>query len=111
MELEALEKLNNDLKEQGYKFSCVVWRSNYQVRGTFIFEDGSTKRKRINLDVPADITRLNEARKRITELQLALDQNKNVLPEILPWQKKFKIESSQIEVRSQEVIYKKLVAK
>ena len=73
MELEALEKLNNDLKEQGYKFSCVVWRSNYQVRGTFIFEDGSTKRKRINLDVPADITRLNEARKRITELLLALN--------------------------------------
>ena len=105
MELEALEKLNNDLKEQGYKFACVVWRSNYQVRGTFILEDGSTKRKRINLDVPADITRLNEARKRITELQLALDQNKNVLPELLPWQKKFKIESSQIEVKEAKKLF------
>ena len=99
MELEALEKLNNDLKEQGYKFSCVIWRSNYQVRGTFICEDGSTKRKRINLAIPADITRLNEARKRITALQVALDQNKNVLPKILPWQKKFTIESSQILVK------------
>ena len=105
MELEALEKLNIDLKEQGYKFSCVIWRSNYQVRGTFICEDGSNKRKRINLDIPADITRLNEARKRITALQVALDQNKNVLPKVLPWQKKFTIESSQILVKKAKKLF------
>ena len=105
MELEALEKLNIDLKEQGYKFSCVVWRSNYQVRGTFICEDGSTKRKRINLGIPAEITRLNEARKRITALQVALDQNKNVLPKLLPWQKKFTIESSQILVKKAKKLF------
>ena len=84
MELEALEKLNIDLKEQGYKFSCVVWRSNYQVRGTFIFEDGSTKRKRINLDVPADITRLNEARKNMPLIEkLALESQGQTMDDVI----------------------------
>ena len=96
MELEAVKKLNSELKEQGYKFSCVVWRSNFQVRGTFLLKDGSSKRKRVNLDIPADITRLSEARKRITELQLVIDQNQNVLPDILPWQKEFEVELNKV---------------
>ena len=105
MKLEPLEKLNIDLKEQGYKFSCVVWRSNFQVRGTFLLKDGSSKRKRVNLDIPADITRLSEARKRITELQLVIDQNQNVLPDILPWQKEFEVESKQIAVREAKKLF------
>ena len=105
MKLEPLEKLNIDLKEQGYKFSCVVWRSNFQVRGTFLLKDGSSKRKRVNLDIPADITRLSEARKRITELQLVIDQNQNVLPDILPWQKEFEVESKQIAVKEAKKLF------
>ena len=99
MELEPLQKLNNQLKDDGYKFSVCVHKNSFHARGTFPLNDGSKKRKRIKLGVPADITRLSEARKRLTELQLVIEQNQNVLPETLPWEKKFKTQSSQIEVK------------
>ena len=105
MELEPLQKLNNQLKDDGYKFSVCVHKNSFHARGTFLLNDGSKKRKRIKLGVPADITRLSEARKRLTELQLVIDQNKNVLPETLPWEKKFKTQSSQIEVKEAKKLY------
>ena len=105
MELEPLQKLNNQLKDDGYKFSVCVHKNSFHARGTFLLNDGSKKRKRIKLGVPADITRLSEARKRLTELQLVIDQNQNVLPETLPWEKKFKTQSSQIEVKEAKKLY------
>lgn len=105
MELEPLQKLNNQLKDDGYKFSVCVHKNSFHARGTFLLSDGSKKRKRIKLGVPADITRLSEARKRLTELQLVIDQNQNVLPETLPWEKKFKTQSSQIEVKEAKKLY------
>ena len=105
MELEPLQKLNNQLKEDRYKFSVCVYKNSYHARGTFLLKDGSKKRKRIKLDIPADITRLNECRKRVTELQLVLDQNQNVLPDVLPWQKEFEVESSQIEVKEAKKLF------
>ena len=105
MELEPLQKLNNQLKDDGYKFSVCVHKNSFHARGTFLLNDGSKKRKRIKLGVPADITRLSEARKRLTELQLVIEQNQNVLPETLPWEKKFKTQSSQIEVKEAKKLY------
>ena len=105
MELEPLQKLNNQLKEDRYKFSVCVYKNSYHARGTFLLKDGSKKRKRIKLDIPADITRLNECRKRVTELQLVLDQNQNVLPDVLPWQKEFEVESTQIEVKEAKKLF------
>ncbi len=105
MELESLQKLNNQLKDDGYKFSVCVHKNSFHARGTFLLNDGSKKRKRIKLGVPADITRLSEARKRLTELQLVIEQNQNVLPETLPWEKKFKTQSSQIEVKEAKKLY------
>mgnify|MGYP001161403221 FL=1 len=105
MELEPLQKLNNQLKEDRYKFSVCVYKNSFHARGTFLLNDGSKKRKRIKLDIPADITRLNECRKRVTELQLVLDQNKNVLPDILPWQKEFEVESKQILVKDAKELF------
>ena len=105
MELEPLQKLNNQLKDDGYKFSVCIHKNSFHARGTFLLNDGSKKRKRIKLGVPADITRLSEARKRLTELQLVIDQNQNVLPETLPWEKKFKTQSSQIEVKEAKKLY------
>ncbi len=105
MELEPLQKLNNQLKDDGYKFSVCIHKNSFHARGTFLLNDGSKKRKRIKLGVPADITRLSEARKRFTELQLVIEQNQNVLPETLPWEKKFKTQSSQIEVKEAKKLY------
>jgi hypothetical protein len=34
MELEAVKKLNSELKEQGYKFSLEIYRASYYARGT-----------------------------------------------------------------------------
>jgi len=111
MELEPLQKLNNQLKEDRYKFSVCVYKNSFHARGTFLLNDGSKKRKRIKLDIPADITRLNECRKRVTELQLVLDQNKNVLPDILPWQKEFEVESKQILVKDAKELFIKQTVK
>mgnify|MGYP001207543012 CR=1 FL=1 len=105
MELEAVKKLNSELKEQGYKFSLEIYRASYYARGTFKLSDGTTKRKRINLDIPADITRLSEANKRITQLQLVIDQSK-FLPDKLPWAADFKAQSNQILVKDAIKKYK-----
>jgi len=105
MELEHLQKLNNQLKEDGYKFSLVEYKNSFHARGTFLLSDGTKKRKRVHLDIPADITRLNEAKKRCNELQLVLDQNKNVLPDLLPWKKEFKAKSTQILVKDAKDLF------
>ena len=105
MELEAVKKINLELKEQGYKFSLGIHRGCYQARGTFKLSDGTAKRKRVNLSIPADITRLSEARKRLTQLQLVIDQNK-FLPDKLPWAADFKPQANVILVKDAIKKYK-----
>ena len=85
-------------------YTLVCGTSNYQVRGTFICEDGSTKRKRINLGIPAEITRLNEARKRITA-HYRWHWTKIKMFYLFLWQKKFTLESSQILVKKAKKLF------
>ena len=47
MELDALQKLNNQLKEDKYKFSICVYKNSYHARGTFVLSDGSKERKEL----------------------------------------------------------------
>ena len=49
-----LELLNQQIKDEGKKFSLVVYRDKFQLRGTFRFQNGIKKRAYINLDVPAE---------------------------------------------------------
>jgi len=79
-----------------YKFSYLICKSNCQVRGNFFLKDIRAYREEINLDISSEITRLSEARKQIKELQLVIDQNQNVLPNICSSHKEFEEESKQI---------------
>ena len=64
-----LELLNQQIKDEGKKFSLVVYRDKFQHRGTFRFQNGIKKRAYINLDVPAEESNIREAKKRLDHIQ------------------------------------------
>ena len=81
-----LELLNQQIKDEGKKFSLVVYRDKFQLRGTFRFQNGIKKRAYINLDVPAEESNIREAKKRLDQIQYSIEDF-GCVPDRLPFEK------------------------
>lgn len=81
-----LDLLNKQIKEEGKKFTLVVYRDKFQLRGTFRFQNGIKKRAYINLDVPAEEIGIREAKKRLDMIQYSIEDF-GYVPDRLPFEK------------------------
>ena len=78
-----LAPLNEALRARGLRMLVEQRRQALVVRGTFPENDGTRKRKRISLDLPAVPSSLVTAELRCLQLQEAI--NKGSYPPALPW--------------------------
>ena len=86
MKLSSLDLINNQLKDEGKKFTLVAYRNKYQIRGTFRFSNGKKKRAYISLDVPAEEVSLREAKKR-ADMIFYRYEDLGFIPDVLPFEK------------------------
>ena len=86
MKLSTLDLINNQLKDEGKKFTLVAYRNKYQIRGTFRFSNGKKKRAYISLDVPAEELSLREAKKRC-DMIFYRYEDLGFIPDVLPFEK------------------------
>ena len=86
MKLSTLDLINNQLKDEGKKFTLVAYRNKYQIRGTFRFSNGKKKRAYISLDVPAEEVSLREAKKRC-DMIFYRYEDLGFIPDVLPFEK------------------------
>lgn len=98
MELSTLEKINNQLKDEGKKFTLVDHRGKFKLRGTFMFENGTKKRAYINLELVAEEGNTREAKKRADMIFYSME-DLGYVPNVLPHQKEvIGTQSKQITV-------------
>ena len=83
-----LDGLNRSISEKGVKLIVVKRGTSLFIRGTFVQLDGSSKRQRIPLDLPATSGSLLEAENRIIQFAAEYRQ-KGVIPDPFPWKEKF----------------------
>ncbi len=83
-----LDGLNRSIAEKGVKLTVVKRGTNLFIRGTFVQPDGSSKRQRIPLDLPATSGSLLEAENRVIQFAAEYLQ-KDVIPDPVPWKEKF----------------------
>ena len=83
-----LDGLNRSIAEKGVKLTVVKRGTNLFIRGTFVQPDGSSKRQRIPLDLPATSGSLLEAENRVIQFAAEYRQ-KDVIPDPVPWKEKF----------------------
>ena len=78
-----LGALNTRLRDRGVRMQVEQRRQALVARGTFPEPDGTRKRKRVSLDLPAVESSLNQAELRCLQLNEAIQQG--TYPSTLPW--------------------------
>ena len=101
MKLSKLELINNQIKDEGKKFSLVDHRGTFKIRGTFRFQNGIKKRSYINLDVPAEEGNIREAKKRLDMIQYSIEDF-GYVPDRLPFEKAVEISNQSKQITCKE---------
>jgi len=96
-----LELLNQQIKDEGKKFSLENHRGLFKIRGTFRFQNGFKKRSYINLDVPAEEGNIREAKKRLDMIQYSIEDF-GYVPDRLPFEKVVEVSNQSEQITCKE---------
>ena len=96
-----LEILNQQIKQEGKRFSLENHRGLFKIRGTFRFQNGIKKRSYINLDLTAEEINIREAKKRLDMIQYSIE-DLGYVPDTLPFEKVIEISTESKQITCEE---------